>query len=312
MTTFRVEPAFAEALAWRALQQRAAGGRPDALSIHHERAAESYVRLAVGARQRAFERLAMQELGELRVMVPVAQALDERPGLAAAVDVVMVGEAPVPSVEGITFDPALRRLGVSLQARRFDHPAGLRSWARHALGHSEDVIDDSFGFQPDWDLATGRGRFVERLHALWDVTVDARAPSQTETGGEASPSHMGHIGRAHERAVAGLWPEFSGIAPAVVDRLWNGPRPSFPQLRRWAEDPPELAMAVGQTIPATPSDGPQAGVCPLCRFPSAALELPTPALARLVGAEFRGWQPGERLCSRCGDRYRFLQLGGAA
>jgi hypothetical protein len=312
MTTFRVEPAFADALAWRALHGRATGGRPEALRVHHERAAELYEGPAVAARERAFERLAAQELGELDVMVPLAEALAERPALAAAVDVVIVGEAPAPSVEGVTFDPLLRRLGVSVQARRFDDPAALRTWARHALGHTEDVIDPGFAFEPDWDRASGRSRFVERLHALWDVTVDARAPSRPDTGADASPMRTDRLRRAHERAIAALWPELAGATPAVVDRLWNGPRPSFPQLRRWAEDPPALAIAVGRTISAAPPAGPQAGVCPLCRFPSAALELPTPALAELVGAEFPGWRPDERLCGRCGDRYRFAQLGGVA
>jgi hypothetical protein len=312
MTTFRVEPAFAETLAWRALDGRAAGGRPDALRVHHERAADLYEEPADSARERAFERLAAMELGELEVMLPLADAIEERPTLAAAVAVVIVGEAPAASVEGVTFDPLLRRLGVSLQARRFDDPAGLRSWARHALGHTEDVIDPAFAFEPDWDRPIGQGRFVERLHALWDVTVDARAPVPRATGAAASPMAADRLRRTHERAVKASWPELAEAAPVIVERLWSGPRPSFPQLRGWAEDPAALAAAVGRIISAAPLSGPQAGICPLCRFPCAALELPTPALVEAVGAEFPGWRPDERLCGRCGDRYRFAQLGGVA
>src|SRR3970040_1548511 len=111
MTTFRVEPAFAESLAWRTLRRRADGGRPEALTVHHERAAELYAQRPLPSRERAFERLAAQELGELEVMAPLAAALDERPGVAAAVDLVLVGEAPAAVVGGMTCAPGARRNG---------------------------------------------------------------------------------------------------------------------------------------------------------------------------------------------------------
>ena len=310
MTTFRVEPAFAESLAWRTLRRRADGGRPEALTVHHERAAELYAQPAAPTRERAFERLAAQELGELEVMAPLAAALDERPGVAAAVDLVLVGEAPAAVVEGITCDPARRRIGVSVQARRFDDPAGLRAWARHALGHTEDAIDPDFGFEPGWDGLPGRGRFAERLHALWDVSIDTRAEALHESAG--SEGRMARRRTAHAGAIAGLWPELAGDAAAIVERLWSGPRPSFPELRRWAEEPTALAAATGATLSSEPRQGAVAGICPLCRFPSATLDLPSPAIAALVAAEFPDRRPDDRLCDRCADRYRFAQLGGVA
>lgn len=310
MTTFRVEPAFAESLAWRTLRRRADAGRPEALAVHHERAAELYAQPAVPARERVFERLAAQELGELKVMAPLAAALGERPAIAAAVDLVLVGEAPAAAVEGITCDPARRRIGVSVQARRFDDPAGLRAWARHALGHTEDAIHPDFAFEPGWDGLPGRGRFAERLHALWDVSIDARA--EALHGPTGSEDRVARRRAAGAEAIAILWPELAREAAAVVERLWSGPRPSFPELRRWAEEPAALAAAAGATLSSAPREGPLTGICPLCRFPSAALDLPMPAIAALVAAEFPDRRADERLCDRCADRYRFAQLGGVA
>jgi hypothetical protein len=311
MTTFHVEPALAEALAWRALQGHARAGRPEALGLHHQRAADLYAGPAVGARERAFERLAARELDELGIMAPLADALDERAALAATVDVAFVAEAPAASAEGITFDPRLRRLGVSLQARRFDDPGGLRSWARHALGHTEDVIDPAFAFEPDWDRPTGRARFVERLHALWDVSVDARAPEPPGTAAETL-IRKERLRRAHGRAIAAAWPEFAADAPAIVGRLCDEARPSFPRLRRWADDATALAAAMGGIVPVQAGAGPEAGLCPLCRFPSAALESPPPEVAVLAGAEYPRLPPDAPLCGRCIDRYRFALIRGAA
>src|SRR3989337_877980 len=104
--------------------------------------------------------------------------------------------------------PARRRIGVSFQARRFDDPAGLRAWARHALGHTEDAIDPDFGFEPGWDGLPGRGRLAARLHALRDASIDTRAEALHESAG--SEGRMARRRTAHAGAIAGLWPELAG------------------------------------------------------------------------------------------------------
>ena len=318
MTTIRVDPAFAEALVWRSLQGLAGHGREEPLARHHERAAAVYALTDGAARERAFERMAMDELAELRLMAPLAEALAERPALAAAAETALVVEAPAEAAEGVTCDPATRRLGVTVLERRFDEPAALRRWARHALGHAEDTLDLSFGFVPGREMAGGRARVAVRLHALWDVSVDGRSARLDDpAGGSASSASS-----AHRRAIAALWPEHAGRAPGIVKRLWHGPRPTFADLRRWAEDPasvPGLAAspAAIPDLGASPAavvrqvvEG--VGVCPLCRFPSAALAAPAAAIAALARAEYPAWRAEDGLCERCTDRYLFARLGGVA
>src|SRR3972149_5135445 len=76
-----------------------------------------------------------------------------------------------------------------------------------------------FPLEPAWDGRPGRGRFAERLHALWDVSIDARAEALHDPMG--SEGRMARRRTAHAGAIAGLWPELAGDAAAVVERLWG-------------------------------------------------------------------------------------------
>ncbi len=295
--TLDVDPTFREALVWRALTHLDAAGRPASLTAHHRRAAAVYGQPDVIA-QRSFTRLAEAEFAELGLAAPIERAFAERPALAARVRHVLIAEAQGRGQEGVTCDG--RTVGLRLPAARFDDPAGLLAWCRHALGHTEDTLDAEFGFVPGWDGSPADGAVVSRLHALWDVSVDGRL------------SRIGHLAAErvrprHEAAIAALLPALTPAAvTALVGRLWERPRPSFGDLECWATHPEVLAIDAGSDTMAVPGAPLPEGRCVLCGFPSHDLRIPAEPIAAAALGEFPGWRPESGLCGRCEDRYLFL------
>lgn len=296
--SLRIDPSFAEALAWRALQRLEALGERDALDVHHRRAADVYTLPGGVLRERAFAALALREITDLRLLAPIADALRERPAVASRADRALVGEADGRAGEGVTCDTAGRSLGLRLTAARFDDPGELFGWCRHALGHAEDTLDPSFGFEPGWDASGVDAALATRLHALWDVSVDGRAARAARPVPGASPAR-------HEVAIAALLPvAYRSVATSVVERLWSGERPSFAELRDLAADPARLVGAASAVLPA--------GRCPLCSFPSGSLVVPEADLAAVIAREYPTWRRETGLCERCLDRYLFAAARGPA
>lgn len=302
----RVEPPLAEALAWRALTRLEAAGEPGPLAEHHRRAAPLYELDEGPARDAAFRRLAEREVLELGILAPLQAAFAERADLVERIEQLLVGEAAGSAQEGATCDRSGRRIGLRALLHRFDDPGRLRAWARHALAHAADTLDAAFAYEPGWDEgAAGAGAVAQRLHLLWDVSIDGRAARGDPTAAALARAR-------HEAAVARLLP---GAGPAAVgaliERLWSGDRPTFTELRAWATEPgrlgplgPEASAADGRLAP---------GRCPLCSFPSHDLTVPDPAVAADVARDYPAWRPGQGLCPRCLDRYAFhafARIGG--
>lgn len=300
----RVEPPLAEALAWRALTRLEAAGEPHPLAEHHRRAAPLYELDEGPARDAAFRRLAEREVLELGILAPLEAAFAERADLVERIEQLLVGEAAGPAQEGATCDRSGRRIGLRALLHRFDDPGRLRSWARHAFAHAADTLDPAFAWEPGWDEgAAGAGAVAERVHLLWDISIDGRAwRSALPTDPVAAETARAR----HDAALAHLFPGAAAAAlGALVERLWSGDRPTFPELRAWAGEPgqlgPEASATDGRLAP---------GRCPLCSFPSHDLTVPDPAVAADVAREYPRWRPSHGLCGRCLDRYAFARIGG--
>jgi hypothetical protein len=300
-------PDLAEEIAWRAILRAERAGRPEIRARHHERAAAAYAVPPGRLRDRLFARLAADEVEELGLLEPVRTALAEHPAVAEAVEVVLLARATSRGGETVTADRAGRRAGLRALAERFDDPAGLLAWARHALGHLDDSLDPAFGFDPDWER-TADGATAERLHVLWDASIDGRAARA------GRPVFGSSREGCRARLAALLPPGLEPVAAALVDRCWSSERPAFADLRRWAERPP---TALGGHPAGDRDDLPEArgvpagsllpgGRCPLCRFPSSVLHVPDPATATTIADAHPGWRPELGVCERCHDRYRLV------
>ena len=301
--SLRVDPALAEAAVERALSGRGPAAS-EALAANRHRTEPLYAIIDTAEREVAFERLALAEFDALGLAQPILLAVTERPAVATRVRVALLGEARGRLDEGITCEPVGEHLGIRIEASRFEDPAALLAWARHALGHAEDALDPGFGFEPDWDEAGvewGATASQRRLHRLWDVSIDGRL---TVAGRLAAGPAL----RRHRAAIALDVPGVSDAAiDAVVARLWQGTRPVFHDLLDWAARPVELVRAMAPGEPGLP----RPDRCPLCGFPSDDVLPPEARVAALVAADYPSWRPEQGLCGRCTDRYRFAgHLGG--
>lgn len=297
----RPDPAVAEAAVRAVLS--AAG--PAVFEAHRLRSDPLYEIVDPAARDAAFAALAVAEFGELALAAPLLTAIAERPVLAGSVHVLLIGQAGGRHDEGVTCEPAGQHLGVRIDPERFARRAELLHWARHAMGHAEDTLDPSFGFERGWDEGPGaRGTAAaSRLHRLWDVTVDSRL---------AAAGHVpSAVARARHRDV--LAADLPDVTPAIIEaalaRLWGGPRPAFGELAAWAARPASLVLTVAPGAGSLP----RPDRCPLCGFPAGDVVPPDPVLAGAVTHDYPAWRPELGLCGRCADRYRFAtRLGGRA
>lgn len=294
--TIRLDPSLAEALAWRTLTRLEASGRATPVAEHHRRAGPLYELGDPVEREAAFRWLAEREVVELRVLEPIQAAFAERAELTERIELLLIGEATGRTQEGATCDRSGRRIGVRALLHRFDDPVRLHGWARHVLGHAVDTLDPGFAYEPGWDEGAIVAGLAERLHLLWDISIDGRAAGD----GRATP---GVSRQRHTAALAALLPTAApdGVA-SIIERLWGGPRPSFPELRAWSVEPERLSPLATTPLPS--------GRCPLCSFPSHDLTVPEPEVAADVAREYPGWRAGLGLCSRCLDRYAFVRIGG--
>lgn len=303
LLSLRVDPALAETVVFRELR-RGGLSTSGALSVDRSRTEPIYAVVDPAEREAAFGRQAIADFDDLHLGQPILDALAERPALATRVRIVLIGESRGRGDEGITCEPGAEHLGIRIEASRFDDPAGLLAWARHALGHAEDTLDPEFAFLPGWQEA-GSGSVAAasqaRLHDLWDVSVDGRLAAAGRLAAE--PARQRHRA-AIARALPGI---ADGAIDAITARLWVGPRPSFAALLAWATRPLELARAVAPDEP----EWRRPDRCPLCAFPSDDVAPPEPEVAARVVAEYPRWRPVQGLCGRCTDRYLLAgRLGG--
>jgi hypothetical protein len=295
----RVDPSFAEAVVWRFLTS------PEVVAtelpaIHADRVEPLYALPEGPNREVAFERLALAEFEELGFGDTIRGAIGERDAVASRVQAILLAEARNRLEEGVTWEPSGAHLGLRVELVRFDDHERLADWARHVLGHAEDTLDPTFGFQPGWVDRALRAPAQARFHCLWDVTVDARLAA----AGRLPPRASREAHRA--RLVAHLAGSAESVVDALLDRLWDSPRPTFAELAAWSADRGALAEAA---VGARAGDRPDR--CPLCRFPGDDIVAPEVHIAELVVAEYPAWRPEHGLCGRCTDRYRFAaRLGG--
>lgn len=297
----RVDPTLAEAVVRRVLVARGSTD-PAIVAAHARRAEPIYDIDDERERAAAFEGLALSEFEELGLADLVRASIEARPAVADRLRVVLLGEARGRHDEGVTWEPSGAHLGLRVDPARFDHPDRLGDWARHVLLHAADTLDPGFGFRPGWMERSLSRPVQQRVHDLWDVTIDSRLHA-------AGPSGVDALRRGHRARLSAQLPGCpERVIVMLVDRLWHGSRPTFPALVAWASDRDALVTGLSRSGPDTGTGG--LDRCPLCRFPGGDIRVPDAPIAALVSREYPDWHPALGLCGRCTDRARFIDRTG--
>lgn len=183
--------------------------------------------------------------------------------------------------------PDAQNVVMALRAERFIGDPALDQFLRHEFCHIADMLDESFGYEPDLSLPdappTELTLLRDRYRVLWDITIDGRLKHEGEKGKRFEEFTHAFLGRGTE----------------VFERLWIGPRPAHAELVALAT----IVRAEGRNEPGAS--------CPLCRFPTfqwAGKDELTPAVEESVRQHFPNWTRERGCCSRCAELYAIKPL----
>lgn len=293
----RFDRELLEAVVDLLLRRRAAEGDGAPLERFRSAADRIYVRYETPEdRRAAFYALQARHFEELRCGTPVAE---EAAVLAGWVDDIVVGRAWRPGEEGAELNADRRMVGLRVQPYRFATPAELRSFLRHEFGHVADMVDGTFRYGDGAPAGRLPRLTGARFGCLWDVVVDGRIAR----GGGVPLRSRAEL----EEECGRLFPALPAhVVAAVVRRLWEGERPTYATLVRWAVDPGALAAWAGFALPAQDRGGspPPGAPCPLCGFATYAWAPEIDAVtAAAVRADIPDWQPAAGMCARCAEAY---------
>ena len=218
------------------------------------------------------------------LILPARTAADEAADLRAEMPHTASRGEPVESVPSVL---------IMLRATTLVEPAVLVPFLDHELLHVSDILDSEFGYERDLAPVEGgpaRDRTVRgRYRVLWDCTIDGRLHHEGRVPRE--------VATVRRREFERWFPELGADTEREFARWFEGPRPTHPEILR----------AAGSIAPAAGS-----GICPLCRFPYAALhrdgeEIPHEALPG-IRADYPSWDPLDGVCTPCIDLYRARAL----
>ncbi len=298
----RYQADLVEAVVQRELARRLQAGEDHWFARYRSAADRLYVlHPEPQPRAAAFQRLHAEFFEALGCGRPVLDAVARARLPCAAV---LVARARTPDEEQADVSADRSTLGLRIMAERFGTP-DLERLLDHELGHVADIRDPAFAYgQLADDSPAARGAAGIRFGVLWACAVDGRT---ARSGRQPLRTQ-----EEYEQAFRSLFPT---IAPdgarAVVARLWEGPRPPYGALVRFACDPRALATWCGVPVATTAAPLPGAP-CPLCRFPTYAWAEVPPQIAAQIAEEFPAWTPAAGACERCVERYLVMaELGGA-
>jgi hypothetical protein len=182
--------------------------------------------------------------------------------------------------------PDAKNVAIALRSERCFEP-GFGQWLGHELCHISDMLDPSFGYEPEITMTDAPPAELElmreRYRVLWDITIDGRL------------KHDGEKMKCRAECAKAL-------ATVNIDRfeqLWNGPRPSHAELVA-------LARSVRVVVANEPG-----GPCPLCKFPTFVWVTASDfSMAIIAGIQrdFPQWLPAHGVCARCVELYSTRQM----
>lgn len=201
----------------------------------------------------------------------------------------LVDPSPATARDGeVTPTLALRLRPAALLARET-----LRVLLAHELTHVADMLDPAFAYEralpPSDDGPSGDNILRDRYRVLWDVTIDGRL----SRSGLADPRARD----VRRREFAATFAMLEDEGPRLFDDWFDRVTPTHAALVAFAQEPNGHAST-------NPADS---GRCPLCRFPTVALDAHAERLSpeglAMLRADFPAWRPEQGLCTQCLDLY---------
>jgi hypothetical protein len=222
---------------------------------------------------------------------------DEAGTLACGAAQLLVGRCLRPGDEGADLLVGEERtVLLRLSAERFLDPDFLRIYVRHEMRHIADMLDPSFGYEPDLGIR-GRTRAETELvrmryRVLWDLAIDRVETSPMPAEARRAQFESAFVAMDEEQCTR------------LAEYFAEPARRTHGNLTAAARDPWSF-LGVAR------SRAPQAGQpCPLCGFPTYDWEGDPPREPIL--ADFPAWEPSHGACRQCADIYRAAAVASSA
>ncbi len=327
----RFQPALLQEVIDSFVEKTEREGDPTYYKEFHELADPIYERFSLDEREPEFKKLYQYLFGTWGFSDIVRDAFEEFPALKQKVGIVLVKGVLKEDQEGVDIlrkwgsveqelakqfeEKGLKGVGIKLIPRRFYDPA-LTRYCRHELMHVADMLDSTFGYDPDTKVGQNPGEetlILQRYRVLWCLYIDTRlirAGKEPMHDKEARfkefRSWYRKIAPAQLKSVfEGLWQTETFTHSELVEMATDTVRVMERAVEVEGGDLPEIRSKV-MLMPGFP--------CPLCRFPTyswvedmeSKIE---PHVLNFIRENHPGWDVEYGACDRCVEVYKLRADG---
>lgn len=327
----RFQPALLQEVIDSFVEKTEREGDPTYYKEFHELADPIYEKFSLDDREPEFKKLYQYLFGIWGFSDIIRDAFNEFPNLMERVGIVLVKGVLKEDQEGVDvlrkwgsveqdlakeFEAKGQKgVGIKLIPRRFYDPA-LTRYCRHELTHVSDLLDQTFGYDPDTKVGQNPGEetlVLQRYRVLWCLNIDSRLQ---RAGKE---SMLGKDDRFKEFR---SW--YRKISPAqlksVFEGLWQTESLTHSELVEMATDTLRVmdrAVDIeGGEVPETQNKVMlmPGFPCPLCRFPTYSWVEDMATMVEKHVLDFirenhPGWDVQYGACDRCVEVYKLRADG---
>jgi hypothetical protein len=289
--------------------------------FHHQREA-IYEEGDPDARESRFQQLHAEWFVRVGLQAPLESLLSERAALIDATQDCLVVPARIRSDETADlYDCRLRqpddvrdagdaisqgsarRLVVRIRSETLADPKALTALLQHELMHVTDMIDVTFGYEPELPASDAGPSYDnilrDRYRAVWDSCIDGRLFGRRLVSVEARTRRLGEFARA--------FPMLGARTEESFGRWFDEAQPTHAAIVAFVQEPRGPGESQGPVVD---------GRCPICRFPSPTLDPDPGRLSPGALAELRlthpTWTLHHGLCVQCADLYEARSLDTAS
>ncbi|MBI1746306.1 MAG: hypothetical protein HYR55_06925 [Acidobacteria bacterium] len=302
----RSDPALMEEIVFWEIKRREEQGDLQIFRTYHQLADAIYEEPSTIRREVEFAKLHEKFFRVMGFETLIAQVLSEFAPLAGKVAEVFVARAIRPQDEGADLSHFGNRIGIKIRAERFRDAESLKTFMRHEFYHVADMLDPTFGYEPNdvqqVSSPAEESLLRDRYKVLWNILIESRLRKA------GKPTMAGREERFAEfEALYQKLPLTPRVA--VFDVLWSAEQLTHRDLIEMASNTEYLLERTGTRLDqggerpseAAPLPGSK---CPLCRFPSYTWgRVSDEITARRIQEDFHDWSPSYGVCVRCIEAY---------